>query len=428
MEKFFKNNLTRSLSLFIGFCLANLLIFILFVILVGTSINNTVYNQKVSLSEIESALSDESLREEVQKRTLDTDTFYFVIDNEGDITESFNVPESLIHSYSRAEIASFSRWYLNDYPVNTLIMDSGNILVQGFPEGSTVKYALTMPIEMAVQEIVFYPLILIINFILFIWLLYREQKKTKNELIPVFEGINELAEGKDIRLETKGKLGMLKNSLNLLSEKLQKKEKMRREWISEVSHDIRTPLAVIMTSSDLIKRTPENTEFVSRIQNNAIKIRALIETLNLENKVNYGSFPLNKERIRLSELLRESIINFINENSTEDYPINLDVSPQAENIMAWIDKTLFNRVIANLLTNVVIHNRKDTEIIIELSTQHDNLVLEFKNKKSPFNQKTDLNEHGIGMQFVRKFSEFHNWKFENLDTDIYYIKFIIPAE
>ncbi len=66
--------------------------------------------------------------------------FLMLLNEGGEITWSYRLPRELNHNYSAAEIASFSRWYLGDYPVTSWEIN-GQLLVLGYPAGSVFRYS-----------------------------------------------------------------------------------------------------------------------------------------------------------------------------------------------------------------------------------------------------------------------------------------------
>lgn len=94
----------------------------------------------------------------------------------------------------------------------------------------------------------------------------------------------------------------------ILRHQNRQKEKERTTWIAGVSHDIRTPLSLVLGYADEIGREGFDQETVQKaqvIEEQAIRIRSLITNLNTENKLAYGMGNWEKERILLPALIRE---------------------------------------------------------------------------------------------------------------------------
>lgn len=419
MIKFFKNIFIKNVFLLIMFLLINILIFGLFVIFFTHSNLDNPYYNGISTSEIEEAIETGDTNY-IDERITELNMFYFILDSNGNIINSTNLPKELNHNYSRVDIAQFTRWYLDDYPVLTKILNNGFLLVRGYPKGTLAKYSITLPIKAVFEDLLLFPMILLINLLIFIFLLYRNEKKTSKELVPILNSINELAHGKDIDMEETGKLKDLKVSLNILSNRLKKREEERKDWISGISHDIRTPLSVIATSSELIKT--KDITYINRIKTNVIKIRELVEDLNLNNKLDYGN--LNKENTRknFTNIIRDSIVNFINENELEDRDLSINISEDCENIMVSLDSSLITRAISNLLINSLQHSPNNSFINIDLFKENNQLIFTIENSV----KENEIFIAGQGLELVKKVIDFHNW---NLIIDLdetFKVKIIVP--
>lgn len=410
MKNFFRKNLLKSSKLLIIFFLSNLLIFLLFI----TGITLGQKDSYIKVGTLENYVkNNEEIPEELIKDLKKEHCFYFLLDSEGNIEKSANLPANLNHNYSRADIASFSRWYLDDFPVNTAILENGEILVLGYPHNSIAKYSFTLPLVTVIGDLIFFPLLLILNLALFLFFQWRDSYKLRNEIVPVLEGIHTISTGKTVYLEEKGELAQIKGSLNKTSNDLQQKEEARIKWISDISHDIRTPLTVIATTSELI-RTKKNAKDIDRINFNIIKLRTLIENLNLLNKLNYSLLPLKNEEYNIEELLKSTLIDFINENDLNSFPIEYLSNINNEVFTLNIDEQLFKRVISNLLTNCIIHNPEGTKITVKLYTEDNNLYLKISNPLKTFvdvnkSNSNYFSKHGNGLEFVRRFAEIYNF-------------------
>ena len=175
-----------------------------------------------------------------------------LLDDGGKILWSENLPEELNHAYTVPEVAAFSRWYLKDYPVMVYRNDFG-LLVVGKPRGSMTRFDFYMDNDILYALLsTFGPLLLLdLGLVLAICLLlgWRGAKPLR----ALAEGIGLLAEGKEVYLKESGATAELAEKLNQTSHHLQQQNELiarrdmtRANWIAGVSHDIRTPLALIV--------------------------------------------------------------------------------------------------------------------------------------------------------------------------------------
>ena len=112
-------------------------------------------------------------------------------------------------------------------------------------------------------------------------------------------------------------LFLLFNALILVSvpiwiqkKRARQKEEERTEWIAGVSHDIRTPLAIVLGNAEMIAAGTESKEIKERairIEKQGLRLRRLVENLNLFSKLSFGYGKLEKEKIQVSRFFRKAI-------------------------------------------------------------------------------------------------------------------------
>ncbi|WP_026656455.1 sensor histidine kinase [Butyrivibrio sp. AE3003] len=296
-----------------------------------------------------------------------TGSFAMIIDDSGNVIWNYNKPAEIPDFYGIKEVASFSHWYLNDYPIYNWARDDG-ILVVGHPKGSIWKYILEINMETMDGMIRFGPYMLIANMLILL-------------LLPV-----------------------------LITRKwMLAREKARTEWIAGVSHDIRTPLSIVMGS----------VEKGSIEEKQCFKIRDLIGNLNTENKLESGTGKWSSEKINLTSILRDILCDYI--NTYEDYSFDLEVDEQLENYSIQADVTLIRRMIENLITNSIVHNEKGCEMKVTLSERGNGkakLAICDNGQGAPEQKIKVLNEriknaylpeHGLGIRVVKQVAKKYKY-------------------
>ena len=296
-----------------------------------------------------------------------TGSFAMIIDDSGNVIWNYNKPAEIPDSYGIKEVASFSHWYLNDYPIYNWARDDG-ILVVGHPKGSIWKYILEINMETMDSMIRFGPYMLIANMLILL-------------LLPV-----------------------------LITRKwMLAREKARTEWIAGVSHDIRTPLSIVMGS----------VEKGSIEEKQCFKIRDLIGNLNTENKLEAGTGKWSNEKINLTSLLRDILCDYI--NTYEEYSFDLQVDERLENYGIQADVTLIRRMIENLITNSIVHNEKGCEIkatLLDRGKGKAKLVICDNGQGAPEQKIKALNEriknaylpeHGLGIRVVKQVAKKYKY-------------------
>ena len=308
-----------------------------------------------------------------------------LLDDGGEILWSENLPAELNHSYTVPEVAAFSRWYLKDYPVMVYRNDWG-LLVAGKPKGSMTRFDFYMDNDIlyALLSTVGPLLLLDLGLVLAIclWLGWRGARPLRE----LAEGIGQLAQGKEVHLKESGATAELAEKLNQTSLHLQKQNELiarrdmtRANWIAGVSHDIRTPLALIMGYGEqLAQQFPAQSE--PRKKTDAIciqsqKIKALIDDLNLTFKLQYNAQPLRKAPIQMGAWLRRCVADFC-DSLEETHSVDLLIREPAGQTVLEADGELLTRAVDNLLNNSVRHNPSGCDIRILAELAEGQFVLE----------------------------------------------------
>lgn len=153
----------------------------------------------------------------------------------------------------------------------------------------------------------------------------------------------------------------------------------REEWISGLSHDLKTPLSSIsgyaqmMESEDYSWTEEETREFAGIISEKSIYMMHLLEDLTLTFRLKNQALPLSKERVDMNEFIRRTIIHVINDPSNNDKKFSFQ--PHHAAIFAQIDPKWFQRIMDNLLTNAIKYNPSGTTIKVSISTIETYLIV-----------------------------------------------------
>ncbi len=147
-------------------------------------------------------------------------------------------------------------------------------------------------------------------------------------------------------------------------------DSMREEWLANITHDIKTPLASIQGYAEIISdkeyefSKEEIQDYTEIIYSKSKYIKELVDELNLSTRLKNNALTLNKHNTNLVLLLRNIIIDILNdsryENRDIEFTSNIDV------IEKEVDTILFKRALTNLIFNAVVHNKEDVSIKVEL--------------------------------------------------------------
>lgn len=170
-----------------------------------------------------------------------------------------------------------------------------------------------------------------------------------------------------IRLPTDGFAGELADTVNRTSEQLRRRNEIiarrddaRTSWIAGVSHDVRTPLALILGWAEQLEQDTALPAAARQkacgIRTQSEKLRALIEDLNLTSKLQYGAQPLRCQPTQAGPLLRRLAAEFCDSPLAASCTVALEIAPDADKAILDADAALLARAVENLLHNAACHN------------------------------------------------------------------------
>lgn len=297
---------------------------------------------------------------------MDGYAWAMVLDDTGHIRWSYALPDALNHAYTTGEVAGFARWYLDDYPVFCWAEDYG-LFVIGLARGSLWKYSIyTSPgyiLSLAKTIPLGFGLLLLLAAICCFLLSWQGAKRLET----VASGLDALAEGQTVQLPTEGFAGELAEKLNRTSAQLQTRNELlarrddaRTQWIAGVSHDVRTPLALILGWAEQLERDPSlpgaARQKAGGIRTQSEKLRSLIDDLNLTSKLQYGAQPLRRQTLAAGPLVRQLAAQFCESPLADRCELSLTQTEAAERALLDADPALLGRLLENLLNNSARHN------------------------------------------------------------------------
>ena len=160
-----------------------------------------------------------------------------------------------------------------------------------------------------------------------------------------------------------------------------KSERFKTELITNVSHDLKTPLTSIVTYIDLLQKEDiqdeKTKEYIDTIARQSKKLKKLTEDLIDASKASSGALSVNMERVNISELLRQSSAEY--GERMEAVNITPVVNMPEEDIYVRADGRLLWRVVENLLQNICKHGMPGTRAYLEARTENGRAAVSFKN-------------------------------------------------
>lgn len=381
-----------------------------------------------------------SISDNVMAELKEENAWAILIDNDTRqvVWRTDNLPNNIPMQYTLSNIAELTRGYVDGYPTFTGEAQNG-LLVLGFPKDRFWKHTraswdYNFIANLPKNTIIF----LIINIVLIFLIYVVVDSKLLRSIRPITNGIQNLSNGSPVCIKEKGVFAELAEKINKTSkilqmqaEQLRKKETARANWIAGVSHDVRTPLSMIMGYAGQLENSKNLSEIERKkaavIIRQSSRMKDLINDLNLASKLEYDMQPLTMKRENAISIVRQVIVEFMNTNIDDKFPIEWKTADTLSACYINADKDLLKRAISNLIQNSINHN--ENGCVIYASIDDDNntckICIEDNGKGASDEQIDRLNNaqhymicdtntteqrHGLGLLIVKQIIKGHNGK------------------
>ena len=319
------------------------------------------------------------LNNRCQKDLITNNIWGIVIDNSGNVIWQYNLPEEIPLKYSLQDVATFSKGYIKNYPVFTWKKEN-DLLVLGYPKNSYSKFVTNyLPLSAMQKTPIILFIILVSNVTILFIVYYLSKRNVMLKVAPILNGLDKLSHGETVVLNINGELENIGKHINETSLQLDKQNKARANWISGVSHDIRTPLSMIMGYADRITSSldvGENTRKQANIiKIQSVKIKNLVQDLNLVSQLNYNVQPVKQTPVHLCKMIRGIVVEYLNNNLNNKFDFELNLNCNTEQISIIGDERLLYRAIQNIISNSINHNENGCIISVSLAVNGNNLIV-----------------------------------------------------
>ena len=173
----------------------------------------------------------------------------------------------------------------------------------------------------------------------------------------------------------------LGSSYQEANEERLKAERLKAELITNVSHDIRTPLTTIINYVDLIKQlppgAPELPEYIDVLERKSQRLKTLIDDLMEASKAGARSIPVSLETIELAELIGQVAGEF--DSDFSESQLSLVFEPAQEKAEVVADGNLLWRVVENLFSNAAKYSLPHTRVYADIRQADDVVLFSLKN-------------------------------------------------
>ena len=288
---------------------------------------------------------------------------------------------------------------------------------------------------------------LLLEFILVAFFIQRMVKsivnydKIEKKLKEMYEGDNQTQLDKNQFLPVFNQsityLNDISNGLENAIQDRMKSERLKTELITNVSHDIKTPLTSIINYVDLIKQeniqNEKVKEYIEILDNKSQRLKKLIEDLVEASKVSTGNVKLNLEKINIVELINQAVGEF--EDKFESKGLDIVINSNENEIFIFADSRYMYRIIENLFSNISKYALQNSRVYIDIQKVDDKVYIKMKNiSKDKLNipaeelmqrfvrgDKSRTTEgSGLGISIAQNLTEIQNGKFNLIiDGDLF---------
>lgn len=297
---------------------------------------------------------------------------------------------------------------------------------------------------------VLFVILLPIDIVAFVYLVYQTIGKKK-----IKQGISQIAQGEiDYKIDTTGLSGEQKEvaelvnvigtGLNTAVEKSVKNERLKTDLITNVSHDIKTPLTSIINYVELLKQEnfedPKIRRYIEVLEQKSQRLKTLTEDVVEASKVSSGNISLDMMNLNLVEMIQQTSGEFQEKFAARNLEEVLNL-PEEE-AMICVDGRRTWRVLENIYNNAAKYAMEGSRIYADLNVLEDQVLFTLKNVSAyPLNISADeLTERfirgdisrstegsGLGLSIAKTLTEMQKGQFElYLDGDLFKVTIRFP--
>ncbi|WAG55787.1 HAMP domain-containing histidine kinase [Clostridium estertheticum] len=333
---------------------------------------NNIYSESITGLEKELNSSNLNNHPELQqlldrKYSFTFGYSFYVVDAAGTVVAGSN--KGLL-AIDKNEIIDGNKEYSNSKTDNNVFKISGCDYLK---DGYFLYYVYLKYAQDDTGMLVYALIGFLICFFLLIWGRISYISKIKASVAIIAEG--DLTHRTPLKY--RNELRDLAEDINFMASELEKEDQKRSEFLTNISHDIRTPLTTILGYIDMIKKEKydsmeEMNKYINAIERKGLFLTTMMEDFFEYSKLTSKDIVLNYENLELNELARQL---FDDEDSTfEERSLKLELELSNEPVYTYGDSNLLARAVNNLLSNSLKYSKPNTAVKIKVSREKHNNV------------------------------------------------------
>lgn len=343
-----------------------------------------------------------ALSEEGYELLQESGAWIQVLNDYGEEISNINSPSDVPKKYTPFDMVNNYKYEERPY-INFMLeknLSSGHVnVILALPNNNIERVTLNFSLDSVMyQTKIIIIITLIIDAIIALIFGYLFSRKLTKPISEIITNIDILSKGNyNLYTKEKGIYKAVFENINDLSSTLRENENqrkelesMREEWLANITHDIKTPLASIQGYAEIISdkdyefTRDEMQEYTEIIYSKSKYIRELVDELNLSTRLKNNALSLNKQNTNLVALLRNVVIDILNDSRYENR--NIEFNSNIDVIEKEVDVMLLKRALTNLIFNAVVHNNESVQVKVEIK-KIDKINISIKDNGNGINTK-----------------------------------------
>ncbi|MCI8292509.1 MAG: HAMP domain-containing histidine kinase [Hespellia sp.] len=239
-------------------------------------------------------------------------------------------------------------------------------------------------------------------------------------------------------------LARIQSGLKKAVEEEVKSERMKTELVTNVSHDLKTPLTAIITYIDLLKQEKneeKQQEYIEVLERKSLRLKVLIEDLFEISKASSRNVTMNFMKVDIVGLLKQVGLEY--DGKIKEANLDFKWRLPEEKLILWLDSQKTYRIFENLIVNITKYAMPHTRVYVEMKQMNDKVHIMMKNVSAAelnFNTEEitdrfvrgDVSRNtegsGLGLAIAKSFTELQGGDLKvSTDADLFKVEIVFPC-